>query len=79
MTVDQEPQEPRVKKKKLKVRGNPWKPDQVTGELEVSSGPPPTLKESSPIDPETGKPVKFQKDFMDIVDEAEKNDKKPQG
>jgi hypothetical protein len=79
MTVDQEPQEPRVKKKKLKVRSNLWKTDQVTGELEVSSGPPPTLKESPPIDPETGKPVKFQEDFMDIVDRVERDNKKSQG
>ena len=29
MTIDQEPQEPRVKKKRLKIRGNPMKTDQI--------------------------------------------------
>ncbi|MFV1916873.1 MAG: hypothetical protein ACC618_00065 [Patescibacteria group bacterium] len=47
MAVDKEP---KVTKKKREVHGNFWNQDQVTGELEVSSGPLPTHEESPPLD-----------------------------
>ena len=64
-------EEPTVKKKRVPVRGNPMKPDQITGYRELSSGPLPSPEESPPIDPKTREPAELQGDFLDILKDAE--------
>ncbi|OGM04691.1 hypothetical protein A2129_02210 [Candidatus Woesebacteria bacterium GWC1_42_13] len=68
--------EPEVVRRRVPIR-DPWKPSRIIGHSDVASGPLPTHEELPPVDPETGRQVGIQKDFMDKVGKANVTQKPP--